>query len=472
MKVLFAASEALPFIKVGGLGDVMGALPKELNKMGVDARVVIPFYDSIPQDLRQKAKYLKNFNVYLGWRESYCGVFELKQDGVTYYFIDNEMYFKRGNVYGEFDDGERFAFFSKAVVELIRQVDFYPDIIHANDWHTALVPVYLNYFYRFIEGYRNIKTVLSIHNIEFQGKYDPYILGNIFGLDIEAKPVLMYDGCLNLLKGGIESSNVITTVSESYAQEIKDPYFSYGLQNILIPREYKLKGILNGIDTDLYNPETDKYIKTNYSEATKHLKRFNKKDLQECLDLEVNPDKPIIAMVTRLTPQKGLDLVRAVIGRIMELDVQLVILGTGYREYEDFFREWQGIRPDKMRAIIEFSNEWASKIYAGADFFLMPSKSEPCGLAQMIAMRYGTIPIVHTVGGLKDTVTPYNPEEGTGRGITFNSFNADDMFNAIERACGLFSDKQHFLNVKKNAMAGDYSWSKSAKEYVDLYKSI
>jgi starch synthase len=472
MKILFAGAEALPYIKVGGLGDVLGGLPKALTCKGIDARVCLPYYSQIPRALRENIKLIKNTSTVLGWRTVFFNILESEYNGVKYYFIDCEQYFNREKVYGEFDDAERFAFFSKAILEIFPVINFFPDILHVNDWHTAMIPIYLNVFYRKKKGYENIKTVLSIHNIEFQGKYDPYILGNVFGLDVGHLSLLLYDGCINILKGGIENSDRVTTVSDTYAKEILTDYFSFGLNYILKAREYKLSGIVNGIDTDLFNPKTDQYISCNYDLSTVRLKYINKKSLQESLSLKVDVKTPVIGMVTRLTPQKGLDLIREVMPAIMDLDIQLIILGTGYPEYEDFVRQSEEMYPNKFRAVVAFSSAKASQIYAGCDLFLMPSKSEPCGLAQMISMRYGTVPIVHTVGGLKDTVLPYNPIEKTGNGITFESYNAYDMLDAITRALDIYKSKESFRQLRKNAMSTDFSWEKSSDKYISLYKSI
>jgi len=472
MKVLFAAAEASPYIKVGGLGDVMGGLPKALVKKGIDARVVLPLYSQISEEFKKSLTFLKSISVPLGWRNCHAGIFVGIQDGVYYYLIDNEMFFNRQRVYGEYDDAERFAFFSKAVLEILPYIEFKPDILHVNDWHTALIPVYLNAFYRSLDDYKKIKTVLSIHNIEFQGKYDPLILGDIFGLDITQKNILMYDNCINVLKGGIESSNFITTVSETYASEILDPYFSFGLEGILKPRSYKLAGIVNGIDTDVFNPQTDTFLPYNFSVENTRNKSLNKKKLQKELGLKEDVTIPIIGMVTRLTPQKGMDLIKEVINDILSQDVQFILLGTGYAEYEDFIKYYEHNHNDKVRGIIAFSAEMASKIYAGADMFLMPSKSEPCGLAQMIAMRYGTIPIVHTVGGLRDTVTPFLPETKEGNGITFQSYEGWDMLDAINRAVELYYNKDMWRILKKNAMQTDFSWDNSADKYIKLYNEI
>ena len=472
MKILFAAAEALPFIKVGGLGDVAGALPKALVQKGHDVRVVLPLYSSMKPAMREKCKYLKYFYFLHGWRNCYCGIFEAEVDGVTYYLIDNEYYFKRKAPYGEFDDGERFAFFSRAVLEILPQVGFFPDIIHANDWHTAAVPIYLDSQYRGREGYEYIKTVFSIHNIEFQGKYGLDTLTNVFALAPDWVSVVEHDGCLNLMKGAIERANAVNTVSESYANEILDPYFSFGLDSILRPRRYKLSGIVNGIDMDTFNPATDPAIAVNYSLETREDKVKNKLALQKELGLPEDPDIPMIGMVGRLTSQKGIDLMYPVMEELMKQNVQLVVLGTGYPEIEDFMRFCDAAYHDKMRAMITFSASMAQKIYAGADMFLMPSKSEPCGLAQLISMRYGTMPIVHAVGGLKDTVIPFNPETGIGNGVNFQSYNAWDMYNAIERALGLWENPDTRDQIMVNGMSGDYSWDVSADKYLHLYQSI
>lgn len=472
MKVLYATSEAAPFLKTGGLGDVLGALPKAVAQAGIDARVIMPLYSDIPHNLRSQMEFIANFYVTISWRKTYCGVFSAKVGNVTYYFIDNEQYFSRGQIYGEYDDSERFAFFSKAVLDVLNLIDFFPDVIHINDWQTALLPIYLEAFYRADERFRNIKTVLSIHNIEFQGKYNPIILGSIFGLDVNFRSLLMYDGNINLLKGAIESCDMVTTVSDTYAEEILHETHSHGLHNILIPRSYKLRGVINGIDTELFNPETDSAIYKNYSYDTVRFKSMNKKALQKEMGLEVNNDIPVIGMVTRLTDQKGIQLLQEVAHEIQNMNVQLIALGTGDKHYESFLHSWEQNAYDKIRGYVGFSGAMAQKIYAGCDMFLMPSKSEPCGLSQMIAMRYGTIPIVHTVGGLRDTVPPYNPETKEGKGVTFQSFNAYDMLDAIRRATELYRNKPAWRIMRKNAMSGDYSWTEPARKYIEIYKEI
>ena len=472
MKILFAAAEASPFIKVGGLGDVAGALPKALVEKGHDVRVVLPLYSSIKWEMREKCQYIKYFYFMHGWRNCYCGIFEANIDGVIYYLVDNEYYFKRRAPYGEFDDGERFAFFSRAVLEILPQVDFFPDIIHCNDWHTAAVPVYLDAQYRWRDGYEYIRTVFSIHNIEFQGKYGLDTLGSVFALPPDWESVVEHDGCLNLMKGAIERANAVNTVSETYANEILDPYFSFGLDTILRPRRYKLSGIVNGIDVKAFDPATDPAIAVNYDIDTRADKVENKLALQKELGLAVDPDIPMIGMVGRLTSQKGIDLMYPIMEELMKHEVQLVVLGTGYAEIEDFMRFCDAAYHDKMRAMITFSSSMAQKIYSGADLFLMPSKSEPCGLAQMISMRYGTIPVVHAVGGLKDTVVPYNPAEGTGNGVNFQSYNAWDMYDAIMRGIAIWSDPEERDQIMLNGMSGDYSWDVSADKYLKLYESV
>ena len=472
MKILFAAAEASPFIKVGGLGDVAGALPKALVEKGHDVRVVLPLYSSIKWEMREKCQYIKYFYFMHGWRNCYCGIFEANIDGVIYYLVDNEYYFKRRAPYGEFDDGERFAFFSRAVLEILPQVDFFPDIIHCNDWHTAAVPVYLDAQYRWRDGYEYIRTVFSIHNIEFQGKYGLDTLGSVFALPPDWESVVEHDGCLNLMKGAIERADAVNTVSETYANEILDPYFSFGLDTILRPRRYKLSGIVNGIDVKAFDPATDPAIAVNYDIDTRADKVENKLALQKELGLAVDPDIPMIGMVGRMTSQKGIDLMYPIMEELMKHEVQLVVLGTGYAEIEDFMRFCDAAYHDKMRAMITFSSSMAQKIYSGADLFLMPSKSEPCGLAQLISMRYGTIPVVHAVGGLKDTVVPYNPAEGTGNGVNFQSYNAWDMYDAIMRGIAIWSDPEERDQIMVNGMSGDYSWDVSADKYLKLYESV
>ncbi|MDE5990597.1 MAG: glycogen synthase GlgA [Clostridia bacterium] len=473
-KILFATSEAVPFIKTGGLADVAGALPKALVDRGVDCRVILPLYMDINQELRDKMQYLGNVYVSLSWRYQYCGLFKAVCDGVTYYFVDNEYYFKRSGLYGYFDDGERFAFFAKAVLESIKLMDgFYPDIIHSNDWQTALVPVFLDVFYREDEHYKNIKTVYTIHNIEFQGRYSGFMSGDVLGLPDWAREFVDYSGDVNYMKGGIERANKVTTVSQTYAQEILNAYFGYGMNNILVNRQYKLSGIINGIDVKSNDPKTDKHAYVNYDLSTFGKKVENKLKFQDALGLPVDANIPMIGMVGRLTHQKGLDLIAPIITRILDMGVQLVILGTGDYKYEEMLRNIQSRYPNNLRSLITFSSELASKIYCASDMFLMPSKFEPCGLSQMIAMRYGTLPIVRETGGLKDTVIPYDYTTGQGTGFTFYSYNAYDLLNAVERAVGMYRDyKEDWSKIVRNAMTQDFSWENISLRYLDLYKQL
>lgn len=474
MKILFVASEAMPFVRSGGLGDVAGSLPKAFNALGHDCRVIIPFYkEEIDEKFSDTFRFLSSTFVDLSWRRQYCGVYEAVYDGVTYYFIDNEYYFKRKGLYGHFDDGERFAFFSKAVLEVLPIIDFFPDVLHANDWHTALCPVFLDVFYRASEEYQNIKTVFTIHNIEFQGKYGDSLIGDILGLPDWARPLVMNGDCVNYMKGGIESANAVTTVSETYANEILDPFYSYGLEGILSNRRYKLHGVVNGIDQTVYNPKTDKRLFVNYSVKDYAKKKAeNKKALCEMINLPYDEHRPLVAMVSRLTEQKGLDLVGAVIDDIMRADIQVIVLGTGDWKYENMVRSVEGRYPSKFRAITAFSGDLASKLYGASDIFLMPSKFEPCGLSQLIAMRYGSVPVVRETGGLKDTVPAFNPETGEGKGFTFKTYNAYDMLDAIWRAYAQFSDKTNWDKVVKNGMNSNFGWDVSAKKYIDIYRNL
>ncbi len=473
MKVLFATSEAGPFLRTGGLGDVGAALPLALKKEKQDVRVIMPLYENINDDFRQTMRFVGSKTVTLGWRQQYAGVFECVYDGVTYYFIDNEYYFKRSTVYGHYDDGERFSFFSKAVLDVLPLIGFMPEIIHCNDWQTALIPVYLDAFYRGEQGYGSIRTVMTIHNIEFQGNMDKCCIRDVFGIPDEFASRVEYNNCANMLKGGIECADKVTTVSNTYAQEILNPYYAYGLEHILNKRAYKLSGIVNGINTDLFNPAKDKALFANYTTATaEKAKKENKCGLQQMVNLPENADKPLIGMVTRLTNQKGMDLVMEVIEEILSMDIQMVVIGTGDWKYETALKELARRYGNKLAVIINFSSDIASKIYAGSDMFLMPSKFEPCGLSQLIAMRYGSIPIVRETGGLKDTVIPFNPVEKSGRGFTFKTYNAYDMLDAIRRAVGTYYNKEEWKACMKNAMSGDYSWKASAKQYIELYKGL
>ena len=471
MKVCFIAAEAAPFVKVGGLGDVIGSLPKALRELGVDARVILPLYSSIDRE-RFGLKYKAYQFVDLGWRHSYCGIFETEVDGVPCYFVDNEQYFNRDSIYGQADDGERFAFFSKAALEILPALDFKPDVVNVNDWHTALSVIYLDVLKsREAEFYKDMKSVHSIHNIEFQGRFNPYEMGNLFGLENKYFDALIYNGDVNLLKGAIQLADRVNTVSETYAREILDPYFSYGLDKILTVEQGKLRGILNGIDVDKFNPKTDPMIPVNYDLKTFEDKVQNKLAFQKEMDLEVNADIPLIGMVTRLTHQKGIDLILQASEEILKTGAQLVILGTGDAHYESALRSLEHYRHDRVRSILLFSNEMSAKIYAASDLFLMPSKTEPCGLSQLISMRYGTVPVVHRVGGLRDTVIPFTGVEGNG--FTFESFQAGDMMDAIYRAVTCFyQSPDEWKQIIKNNLQKDVSWEQSAKKYLDLYHEV
>lgn len=473
MKVLFVAAEAAPFVKAGGLGDVMGALPKELVRQGVEVRVVLPYYKSIGKP-KSDVVYKKQFYVDLAYRSHYCGVFETMQDGVTFYLLDNEHYFWRDNIYGEYDDAERFAFFSRAAVQLMKEVGFQADIVQANDWHTALSLVYLNRHFKPADlFYLNMKTLISIHNIEFQGKFSPEILSSVFALGEEEREIMSYDGCINLLKGAIQVADKVTTVSETYGQEILNPYFSFGLHNILLKEKRKIKGIINGIDMQVFDPATDKALFENYDKHSyREKKKTNKLAFQEEYALKKDETVPMIAMVSRLTSQKGMELITAVSEELAELDIQFVLIGTGDQNYEYAMANFEWNHRDKVRCIIAFSSMIASKIYASSDLFLMPSKQEPCGLSQMIAMRYGSIPIVHRIGGLKDTVRPFNEETGEGTGVTFESYNAHDMLDAIRRAIALYHDEAKRNRLIENAMNQDLSWVKPAQDYQKVYREL
>ncbi|MBQ8753222.1 MAG: glycogen synthase GlgA [Clostridia bacterium] len=470
MKVLFASSEALPFAASGGLADVAGSLPAALRNRLIGCRVVLPLYESVPQELRDKMTFLGSLSVPVSWRRQYCGVFEAKHNGVIYYLLDNQYYFKRAGLYGHYDDAERFAFFARAVLEMIELIGFKPDVIHANDWQAALIPVYYSLFYTDRPGYEGIKTVYTIHNIQYQGKYGMEILGDVFGLPDSARNLVEHDGCINLMKGGIEAAHRVTTVSPSYARELEDPWFSHGLDSIIRARSWKMSGILNGIDTIGYDPATDPQVFKNYSAADFAPKAENKRALQERLNLPQRPDVPLIGMVTRLVSHKGLDLVKHIFDGLMQMDVQVVVLGSGEWVFENYFREAQSRYPGKFCYCAGFVPELARKIYAGSDIFLMPSKSEPCGLSQMVACRYGSVPIVRETGGLRDSITDCG--DGAGNGFTFKTYNADDMFYAIRRALDAYADKEQWPVLVKRAMECDFSWGRSANEYIRLYRSL
>ncbi len=471
MKVLYASSEALPFAASGGLADVAGSLPQALRRRKVACRVVMPLYGTVSEEMRANMKFITSIMVPVSWRRQYCGIYEAKAGGVIYYLIDNEYYFKRNSFYGHYDDGERFAFFSRAVLEILPYIDFKPDIIHCNDWQTALVPVYYSTYFANKEGYTGIKTVFTIHNIQYQGIYGNEILGDVFGLGEENASLLRFGNCINLMKGGIECANKVTTVSNTYAGEILDPWFSHGLDPILKERSYKLSGILNGIDTVNYDPETDKDIFYNYTAKDYAPKAKNKAALQELFGLPVNADTPVMGIVSRLVAHKGLDLVKRIMWELLETtDMQLVVLGSGDWEYEAFFKELAAAFPEKVGLRIGFIPDMARKIYAGSNLFLMPSKSEPCGLSQMVALRYGTIPVVRETGGLKDTIT--DSGDGKGNGFTFKSYDAYDMLDAIRRSLAAYADKDGWQKLVERALKCDNSWGRSAREYIKLYEEL
>lgn len=471
MKCLFCTSEALPFAASGGLGDVAGSLPHALRNRLIGCRVVMPLYDEIPKELKDSMRFVTSLSVPVSWRRQYCGVFEARYGGVIYYLLDNQYYFKRKGLYGHYDDAERFAFLSRASLEMLKYIDFKPDIIHANDWQTALVPVYYSLFYSHDEWYSGIKTVFTIHNIQYQGKYGLEVVEDIVGIPNDKISVIEFDGCANFMKGAIETANRVTTVSPTYAIEIMDPWYAHNLDPILRKRSWKVSGILNGIDVDNYNPATDKDLYENYSLDDILGKAENKRALQERLGLNIDPDVPLVGMVTRMVAHKGLDLVKAALDQLMnEEDIQFVILGSGDWEYETFFREMQNKYQGRLNASFGFVPELSRKIYAGSDIFLMPSKSEPCGLSQMIALRYGTIPVVRETGGLKDSI--HDSGDGEGKGITFKNYDPMDMMNAVKRALEGYKNKEGWNILVKRAMQSDNSWGKSANEYIRLYRNM
>lgn len=475
MKVLYAASEAVPFCKTGGLADVAGSLPPALAAQGVETAVILPLYRRVKERFADQLTFLCYDYVDLAWRHAYCGLFSLKKDGVTWYFLDNEQYFGRPELYGCADDGERFGFFSRAVVKMLDHLDFWPDVIHCNDWQTALIPIYLKDDGVREERYRSVRTVLTIHNIEYQGRYDPYCLGGLFGLDRGwvDDGTLLLDGDLNLLKGAILTADAVNAVSPTYAQELKNPYFAHRMEGILTQCGYKLSGVLNGIDMKLYDPAADPRIAANYTAENISGKAADKAALQKALGLRPEPETPIIAMVSRLVTHKGLDLIREVMGDIMELPVQFVLLGSGDAAYEDFFRHAAERWPERMAIRLGYDEALSMAIYAGADLFLMPSRSEPCGLSQMIAMRYGTVPIVRETGGLKDTVQPYEAWRDAGTGFTFANYSSADMLHVIREAVYLYKDyPDAFARLRRRAMERDFSWNRSAGDYLKIYAAV
>ncbi len=473
-KILMCTSEVAPFAKSGGLGDVLGALPQALSKLGHDVRVVLPKYGCIPQEFREQMEFLFFIYIPLGWRRKYCGVFRLVREGVTYYFIDNEYYFGDPYLY-KWNDLERFAFYDKACLEILRHLDFKPDILHCHDWQAGMVPVLLNAYYVRDEFYQGIKTVFTIHNLRYQGVYSMDIVADFFSLDQSffTGDKLEFHGCANLLKGGIVYSDYVTTVSPTYAEEIKTPEGGERLNGLLSARDQSLFGIINGIDIDEYNPKTDKYIFENFDlRNLVNKKKQNKMRLQEQLGLPVDGEKAMIGIVSRLVDQKGFDIIAEAMGQLMEMDIQLVVLGTGESKYEELFRQNAWFHPEKVSANITFSNELAHKIYAASDLFLMPSMFEPCGLSQMIAMAYGTIPIVRETGGLKDSVMPFNEFTGEGNGFSFGAYSAYEMLQVIRLALRFFSEKETWVPLMKRAMKMDFSWKNSAEQYSQMYQRL
>ena len=466
-KILFVASESTPFIATGGLAEVIGSLSKALaQNADYDVRVVIPLYSDISWDYRNKFKYIGNIFVPLAWRNQYCGIFSYESNGVTFYFLDNEYYFKRPGCYGYYDDGERFAFFCRSVLEIMPFLNFYPEIMHCHDWQAALASIYLKTIYCFRPEYQFIRSFFTIHNIEYQGQYSLDILEDLFGISNTWRYLLEYNKCINLMKAAIECSEKFSTVSPHYAQEIKDPFYAHKLDPIIRRNEFKLVGILNGIDIDSYNAATDKAIFANFTADNIEPKKKCKEELQKMFNLPVKADTPMIAIISRLVAHKGLDLVRTVIEEVLRQDVQVVILGKGDSAYENYFSDLSRKYVGKLVTIIAFNPDLSRKIYSGADLFLMPSKSEPCGLSQMIASRYGTVPIVRETGGLYDSIKPVG---NGGNGFTFANYNAYDMLYVIREAINCYYNKDFWPQLVKRVMSVDFSWQRSAKEYERVY---
>jgi starch synthase len=475
VNVLFIASECVPFIKSGGLADVAGALPKELIRLGTSVQVILPKYGLIPAKYRDEMEKIAEITVQVGWREQYCGIEKLVYKGITYYFIDNEYYFKRDSLYGHYDDGERFSFFCRAVLDVIPHLDQSPDILHCHDWHTGMVNFLLHNEYKHDKRYAAIRSVFTIHNLQFQGIFPQSITHDLLNLEDSYLNVdqLEFYGNVNFMKAALVTSNVITTVSPTYRNEIQTEYYGEKLDGLLRERSSSLIGILNGIDDEEYNPSKDASVEYNYDAIDLEGKAENKKALQSYFGLPVKADVPLVSVVSRLTSQKGFDLVRHVLDELLfHEDIQFVVLGTGDREYEDFFNHLQYKYPEKVKAYIGFSESLARKIYAGSDLFLMPSKFEPCGLGQLIAMRYGTIPIVRETGGLNDTVQSYNEHTNEGNGFSFTNYNAHDMMHTINRALHFYHKKECWDHIVNEAMTRDYSWAQSAFKYNQLYAGL
>jgi len=471
MKVLFVASEVKPFAASGGLGDVAGSLPKMMNKKGQDVRVIMPLYRDIPEVFKKDMEKLGEYKVELNWRKQTAEIYKLKRDGVIYYFVGNDYYFEREGLYKHYDDAERFIFFSKAVLEFIPKFDFWPEILHCNDWHTAIIPYLLNKQYKV--HYQDLKTLLTIHNIKFQGIYGVNTAYEILGLKPEEiTGDIEYKGNINIMKAGIYNADWVNTVSETYAKELEYEYFGEGLQDVIKDNNQKMSGILNGIDYDVYNPQKDEAIYEKYTRSIKK-KKINKMMLLKELGLEENDEKPLIGVISRLDELKGVDLILHVMYEIMNLDVNLVVLGTGEKNYEKSFKQISSVFPNNASVIIDFNSEMASKIYAGSDIMLMPSRIEPCGLVQMIALKYGTIPLVRKIGGLNDSITKFQPSTKEGNGFVFRTYNAHEMFHELKRAVKIYKkNKEAWEELVKNAFKTKFSWNESAEKYIELYKKI
>ncbi|WP_196598987.1 glycogen synthase GlgA [Pectinatus frisingensis] len=476
LKLLYVASEAAPFVKTGGLGDVAGSLPKELKKQNIDVRVILPKYDIIPDQYSSKMKHIYDGSINVAWREKYLGIEKLKHNGITFYFIDNEYYFKRGQCYGYDDDAERFTFFCRAVLAVLPVIDFWPDVIHLNDWQTGLISVFLKLNYINDELYKNIRTVFTIHNLKYQGIFPAYMLEDVLGLDYKyfSNGDLEFYDAINFMKGGLIYSDELTTVSKSYAKEIQNAYFGEQMDGILRSRSDTLTGIVNGIDYEEYNPVTDEYIYAPYNiNNVLERKMANRVLLQKRLGLPINRRTPIIAFVSRLVEAKGMDLLMRIMDELLQYEnVQFILLGTGDYKYEEWFHGLQWRFPKKVSITTTFDNQLAHQIYAASSFFLMPSRYEPCGIGQMIALRYGSIPIVHSVGGLRDTVIPYNSYKNTGNGFVFKNYNAHELLFSIKRALEKYGDITLRRRIIANGMTADFSWANSAKQYVRIYQAL
>ena len=474
IKVLFAASEAVPFAKTGGLADVVGTLPKALQKLKVDARIIVPLYGDVPETFRLQMRHIATETVQLGWRRQHCGLFQMEYEGIPVYFVDNEYYFRRKGLYNFYDEAERFGFFSKAVLDVLPRLDWIPDIIHCHDWHVGMIPVLLRSQYCRAPWCSTIKTLCTIHNLEYQGIFPQNVLGDMFNLEHDSKAVkgLEFFGMINFLKGGLEYADYIGTVSPSYAREIQTRYWGEKLDGVLSRRSDRLVGIVNGIDNELYDPAKDPALFANFSTRSLKGKAVNKSQLQESLGLEQKADAMLIGIVSRLVKAKGFELVQRVLDEILTENVQLVVLGTGDPHFQDVFRDAARRYPDRVSTNIGYDDTLARRIYAASDLLFMPSQKEPCGVSQLIAMRYGSIPLVREVGGLQDTVDTFNPETNEGTGFSFTNYNAHDMLHVVRLAAQVFRDKKRWTKLVKSAMQAEHSWKTSAKEYLELYRRM